>query len=99
MDGIRLYAAANPTNVTGVPVTIAVTDSNGNTYNIGTATTNPNGFYSLNWTPQITGNYTVTATFPGTQSYYGSTATAAFYASTSATPAPTSTPTNLASTQ
>jgi hypothetical protein len=78
-----------PTNVTGVPVTISVADSNGNHYNIGTATTNANGFYSLTWTPIIPGNFTVTATFAGTQSYYGSSANTAFYASASA---PTASP-------
>ena len=82
-----------PTNVTGVPVTISVTDSNGNHYDIGTTTTNPSGFYSLTWTPTISGNFTVTATFAGTQSYYGSSAYTAFCASaTPATPAPTATP-------
>jgi hypothetical protein len=82
-----------PTNVTGVPVTIAVTDSNGNHYDIGTTTTTPSGFYSLTWTPTIPGNFTVTATFAGTQSYYGSSAQTAFYASSpAATPAPTATP-------
>jgi outer membrane protein assembly factor BamB len=83
-----------PTNVTGVPVTIAVTDSNNNCYDIGTATTNPNGFYSLTWTPTIPGNFMVTATFAGTQSYYGSTASTAFYASLSpeTSSVPTATP-------
>jgi hypothetical protein len=89
-----------PTNTTGVPVTIAVTDSNGNHYNVGTVTTNANGFYSLTWTPIIPGNYTVTATFAGTKSYYGSSANAAFCASSPPpTPAPTaSPPSGLAST-
>jgi outer membrane protein assembly factor BamB len=90
-----------PTNLTGVPVTISVTDSNGNHYNIGTAISSPTtGFYSLTWTPIVPGNYTVTATFAGTKSYYGSTAQAAFYAgSPSATPAPTTPPVSgLAST-
>jgi hypothetical protein len=90
-----------PTNATGVPVTIAVTDKNGNCYDIGTTTTDPTtGLFSLNWTPIIPGNYTVTATFAGTQSYYGSSAQTAFYASSPApTAAPTATPvTGLAST-
>jgi len=83
-----------PTNITGVPVTIAVTDKNGNCYDIGTTTTNPTtGFFSLNWTPIIPGNFTVTATFAGTQAYYGSIAQTAFYASSPApTAAPTATP-------
>ena len=89
-----------PTNITGVPVTLSVTDSNGNHYDIGTATTNAMGDYGLTWTPIISGNFTVTATFAGTQSYYGSSATTYFYASPAApTPAPTAPPiTGLAST-
>jgi hypothetical protein len=89
-----------PTNVTGVPVTLSVTDSNGNHYNIGTATTNALGDYGLTWTPIIPGNYTLYATFAGTNSYYGSAATTFFCAgSPPATPAPTaSPPSGLAST-
>ncbi len=83
-----------PTNLTGVTVTVAVTDKNGNCYDIGTTTTDPTtGFYSINWTPKIPGNFMVTATFANTQSYYGSSAKAAFYASDNApTAAPTATP-------
>jgi outer membrane protein assembly factor BamB len=89
-----------PTNVTGVPVTVAVTDSNHNCYDIGTVYTDTSGTYSLTWTPIITGNYTVTATFAGTQSYYGSSAETHFYASAPpATAPPYPTPvTGLAST-
>jgi hypothetical protein len=82
-----------PTNVTGVPVTISVTDSNGNTYVIGTATTDASGTYGLTWTPIIPGDFTVTATFAGTGGYYGSSAESHFYASAaSPTPAPTAPP-------
>ena len=89
-----------PTNTTGVPVTISVTDSNGNCYPIGTATSSPSGFYSLTWTPTISGNFTVTATFAGTNSYYGSSATTAFYASNPpATPASTEAPIGNVATQ
>jgi hypothetical protein len=89
-----------PTNITGVPVTISVTDSNGNHYDIGTVTTNPTGFYSLTWTPTIAGNFTVTATFAGTQSYYGSSADTAFCASAavSATTTPVPVTENFATT-
>jgi len=91
---------AAPTTFTGVPVTIAVTDSNHNCYVIGTATTDANGFYTLTWTPDIPGNFTVTATFAGTTGYYPSSAETSFYAGTPApTAAPTaSPPTGLAST-
>jgi hypothetical protein len=82
-----------PTNTTGVPVTINVLDSNNNYRTIGTTTTNSNGFFSFNWKPDIVGNYTVTATFAGTQSYYSSSAQTAFLATApSATTAPTATP-------
>jgi hypothetical protein len=78
------------TNLTGVSVTLSVTDSNGNHYNVGTATTDPyTGTYGLTWTPIIPGNYTVTATFAGTQSYYGSMAKTYFCASA---PAATASP-------
>ncbi len=89
-----------PTNTTGVPVTVYVLDANNNYRSIGTTTTNANGFYSLAWKPDIPGNYTVTAVFTGTQSYYGSNANTAFYASAAApTQAPTATPVSNLSTQ
>ena len=89
-----------PTNITGVPVTVYVLDSNNNYRAIGTTTTNAKGFYSLTWTPDITGNYTVTAVFAGSDSYYGSSANAAFYAgSPPATAAPAPTPASGLATQ
>jgi hypothetical protein len=79
-----------PHNVTGVPVTISVTDSNGNYRDIGTTTSNAYGAYSFTWTPDISGNYEVTATFTGSGAYYPSSAATAFYASESvATASPT----------
>ena len=67
-----------PSNFTGVPVTIDVLDSNGNYRNIGTATTTSSGTYTLAWTPDIPGNYTVIATFHGNNGYWGSYAQTAF---------------------
>ena len=82
-----------PTNTTGVSVTLSVLDSNGNYRNIGTTTSDSSGTYSLTWTPDISGNFTVTATFAGSQSYYPSSAETHFYASAiAATPMPTSAP-------
>ncbi len=78
-----------PTNVTGVPVTLSVIDSNGNNRQIGTTTTDSSGTFASTWTPDIPGNYTVIATFAGSQSYYGSNAETHFYASS---PAPTASP-------
>jgi len=60
-----------PTNVTGVTVTLSVLDSNGNYRDIGTATT-VDGFYTLNWTPDIEGTYTIYASFDGSNSYWPS---------------------------
>jgi len=36
------------------------------------------GFYSLEWTPDIPGKYTVIATFAGSKAYYPSSAVNAF---------------------
>jgi outer membrane protein assembly factor BamB len=76
-----------PTNVTGVPVTMNVVDSNGNYREIGTTTTN-DGFFSLNWKPDIEGQYTVYASFAGSNSYYPSHAVTSF-AVDPAAPTPT----------
>ncbi len=67
-----------PADVTGVPVSISVIDSNGNYRNIGTATSDSSGIYSLNWKPDIAGNYTVIAQFTGSQSYWPSSSETSF---------------------
>jgi outer membrane protein assembly factor BamB len=67
-----------PTNVTGVEVTIDVLDANNNYRNIGTATTDADGFYSFAWTTDIEGKYTVIASFTGSESYWPSHAETAF---------------------
>jgi outer membrane protein assembly factor BamB len=83
-----------PTNLTGVPIALYVIDANGNYRTIGQATSDAYGSYSLTWNPDIAGDYKVIATFAGTHSYYGSTASSSFYASEPAattapvTPAP-----------
>ncbi len=69
-----------PTNVVGVPVTISVVDSNNNTRTIGTVTSDASGMFTLSWTPDITGPYTVIANFAGTNSYYPSSAETSFVA-------------------
>jgi hypothetical protein len=87
-----------PTNVTGVPITLSVLDSNGNYRQIGTTTSDISGTFALTWTPDISGNFTVYANFAGSESYYSSSAEAHFYASAApaATPAPTPQPASLA---
>ncbi len=83
---------AMPTNLTGVPVTLSVIDANGNHRQIGTTTTDASGTFAFNWTPDISGAYTVIATFAGSGAYYGSTAEAHFYASSPVAPAATAAP-------
>ncbi len=81
-----------PTNTTGVQVSIDVIDENGNYRNIGNTTSDASGTYSLKWTPDIPGKYTVIATFAGTNAYYGSSAETSFAvdpAAATATPQPT----------
>jgi hypothetical protein len=82
-----------PTNSTGVPVSLSVIDSNGNNRQIGTATSDASGMFGFTWKPDIQGQYTVIATFAGSQSYYGSSAQTYFVVdSAAATPAPTAEP-------
>jgi len=82
-----------PTNTIGVPVTINVVDSNGNYREIGATTSDADGYFSLNWKPDITGQYTVYASFAGSASYWPSHAVTSFAVdSAAATPAPTAEP-------
>jgi outer membrane protein assembly factor BamB len=69
-----------PTNATGVEVTLSVLDSNNNYRDIGTVTTDPynDGFFSVAWTPEVPGKFTVYATFKGTNSYWSSNAATSF---------------------
>ena len=85
-----------PADFTGATVSLYVLDSNGNYRSIGAAQTDSTGLYSLKWTPDINGKYTVYAVFSGTNAYYGSQASTAFAAdeqTATATPAATQPPT------
>lgn len=77
-----------PTDATGVPVTLSVLDSNGNYREIGTATSNSDGFFTFNWVPDISGEYTVYANFAGSKSYWPSHAVTSFAVDPAATSAP-----------
>ncbi len=82
-----------PSNFKGVDVTIDVVDANGNYRNIGTATTDASGAYTLTWMPDILGDYTVIATFHGTNGYWPSYAETSFTVDpAAATPSPTEAP-------
>ncbi len=89
-----------PTNFTGVPVAIDVLDSNGNYRNIGTTTTDTSGAFSLIWTPDIAGSYTVIANFAGTNGYWGSSSHNAFYVTEVSAPTtqPTAAPATMVET-
>jgi hypothetical protein len=67
-----------PDNITGVPIRFSVLDANNNFRPIGNATSDIDGFFSLNWTPDIEGKYTIYASFDGSASYWPSHAVAAF---------------------
>ena len=71
-------------------VVLSVVDSNNNCRQIGTTTTDENGAFSYTWTPDITGNFAVYATFEGTNGYYPSSAESSFnvMAAAAATPTP-----------
>ena len=58
-----------PSDVKGVEVTIDVVDSNGNYRNIGMSTTDISGTFGLMWAPDIPGQYSIIATFAGSESY------------------------------
>ena len=58
----------------GVPVTIDVIDSNGNYRNVRTAVSDSSGMFALSWKPDIEGDFTVIASFAGSESYWSSSA-------------------------
>ena len=83
-----------PTNFTGVTVILTAIDPNGNYITLGTAKTDATGHFIYSWqTPQVPGKYAITATFAGTNGYWGSSdETGMIVQSAQATPAPTATP-------
>jgi len=86
--------------VTGVPVSIDAVDPNGNNVHIGTTTSDETGSFGYTWTPTIAGQYKITASFAGDDSYGSSWANtyATVSAASAATSTPTSVPINLATT-
>jgi hypothetical protein len=76
--------------ITGVPVSLDAVDPNNNFIHIGDVTSEGySGTFGFAWEPEITGQYKVTATFMGDDSYGSSFATT--YVNVEA-PAPTVTP-------
>jgi len=90
-----------PTNFTGVTVTLTAIDPNGNFITLGKATTDSNGLYGYVWTPpDVPGKYTVTATFAGTNGYWPSNAqtTLIVQSAPSGTAVPTPAPASIVNT-
>lgn len=88
---------SRPLNMQGVPVTISVVDSNDNYRTIGTTVSDQDGFFSFSWLPDIEGQYTLYASFEGSNSYYSSHAVSSFTVDPAA-PTPTPQPTQPPST-
>jgi hypothetical protein len=81
-----------PTNATGVNITVSVIDPNNNTYDVGTTTSNTDGTFGLTFDPLVSGKYTIVATFSGSESYYSAYSTTYLYVTepptTTAAPTP-----------
>jgi hypothetical protein len=58
-----------PAEVIGVPISIDAVDPNGNTIHIATVTSDMSGTFGYTWTPTTVGQYAITATFAGDDSY------------------------------
>jgi hypothetical protein len=66
----HLYAQQSiPANVSGVSVSIDAIDPNNNAVHIGDTTTDISGTYGFTWKPTISGDYKISATFMGSNSY------------------------------
>jgi outer membrane protein assembly factor BamB len=87
-----------PTDATGVEVVVSVLDPNNNYYDVGTATSDADGFFSCEFTPVVPGKYTVIASFEGSEAYYGSFAKTAINVeeTPACTPEPTPSPASTA---
>jgi hypothetical protein len=97
MSWLYLQTPVNlPSNVTGVPVSLDAMDPNGNYQHIGDTTSDQTGTYTFMWTPDptLTGKWTVTASFTGSNGYgssWADTAIGVTSAPASQTPLPTQT--------
>jgi len=67
-----------PTDAKGVTVKLTAIDPNGNYQDIGEAVTDIDGNFGKMWQPPVPGEYHITATFEGSESYWSSHATTYF---------------------
>ncbi|XHH07646.1 MAG: PQQ-binding-like beta-propeller repeat protein [Candidatus Bathyarchaeia archaeon] len=79
--------------ITGVPVSLDTVDPNGNYIHIGDVVTDGySGTFGYTWEPEVSGQYTVTATFLGDDSYGSSFATTYVGVTEAEAASPTSSP-------
>ena len=71
----------------GVEVVLTTFDPNGNYYEIGRVTSSNTGMFKLMWAPPVPGEYTIMATFEGSEGYYGSYAETAIGVTEAPSPA------------
>jgi len=76
-----------PMDATGVPVTLDAIDPNGNYISIGRVTSDMSGMFKKMWTPETEGEYTIIATFEGSDSYWSSYAETAIGVGPAVSPA------------
>jgi hypothetical protein len=74
-------------------VVLEVLDPNNNFYEVGRTTSDSDGFYSVAFTPEVPGKYTIIASFAGSGAYYGSHAKTAINVEEAPAPTPAPTPT------
>ena len=73
-----------PMDLNGVEVKLETLDPNNNFYEIGTTTSDSAGMFKVSWEPPVPGEYTIIATFEGSESYYQSYAETAILVSEAA---------------
>jgi len=61
-----------PDYAEGVEVVLETLDPNNNFYEVDTVTSDASGMFKILWEPPVPGEYTIIATFEGSESYYGS---------------------------
>jgi outer membrane protein assembly factor BamB len=76
-----------PQDAKGVEVKLEILDPNNKFYEIGRVTSDASGMFKKMWAPEIEGEYTIIATFEGSDSYYCSYAETALGVDPAPTPA------------
>jgi len=95
MDYLHMQNATllnNPPKPDGVTVRLSTLGPNGDVIDIGTVTSDSGGLFKKTWTPPTEGEYTVYATFDGSNSYWGSYAETALSVSEASTDSSTDQP-------